>query len=185
MVECTIPEEAELGRDEADNPGLQPNSPEERTDLPDGFWALYMDGSSNMSGTGVGLILVNPDGIIAECALRFEFPATNNGAEYEALIAGLRIAKELEVDQLQVYSDSQLVVGQVSENYEAQEDSMAKYLEMVKEIIPAFGSFDIKQISRAENIRADLLSKLATLALAELPKEVLFEVLKCPSTEEP
>ena len=129
--------------------------------------------------------MVNPDGIIAEYALRFEFPVTNNGAEYEALIAGLRIAKELEVDRLQVYSDSQLVVGQVSENYEAREDSMAKYLEKVKEIIPTFGSFDIKQIPRAENTRADLLSKLATLAPAELPKEVLFEVMKYLSTEEP
>ena len=185
IVECTIPEEAELERGEADNPGLQPNSPEERTDLPDGFWALYMDGSSNISGAGAGLILVNPDGIITEYALCFEFPTINNGAEYEALIAGLKIVKELEVDRLQVYSDSQLVVGQVSENYEAREDSMAKYLEKVKEIIPAFGSFDIKQIPRAENTRADLLSKLATLALAELPKEVFFEVLKCLSMEEP
>ena len=85
-----------------------------------------MDGSSNMSGTGAGLILVNPEGIIAEYALRFKFFVTNNGAEYEALIAGLKIAKELEVDRLQVYSDSQLVVGQVSRNYEAWEDSMAK-----------------------------------------------------------
>ena len=58
-----------------------------------------------------GLILVNPDGIITEYALRFEFPATNNGAEYEALIAGLKVTKALEVDRLQAYSDSQLVVG--------------------------------------------------------------------------
>ena len=62
---------------------------------------------------------------------------------------------------------------------------MAKYLKKVKEIISAFGNFDIRQIPRAENIRADLLSKLATLAPAELPKEVLFEVLRCPSTKEP
>ena len=62
---------------------------------------------------------------------------------------------------------------------------MAKYLEKIKEIIPAFGSFDIKQIPRAENIRADLLSKLVTLVLTELPKEVLFEVLKYQSMEEP
>ena len=61
---------------------------------------------------------------------------------------------------------------------------MAKYLEKVKEIIPVFGSFDIKQIPRAENTRGDLLSKLATLAPTELSKEVLFEVLKCPNTEE-
>ena len=109
----------------------------------------------------------------------------NNGAEYEALIVGLKIAKELEVDRLQAYSDSQLVVGQVNENYEAREDSMVKYLEKVKEIIPTFDSFDIRQIPRAKNIRADLLSKLATLAPTELPKEVFFEVLKCPSTKEP
>ena len=91
-----------------------------------------------------GLILVNPDGIIVEYALRFEFPVINNGAEYEALIVGLRIAKELKVDRLQAYSDSQLVVGQVSKNYEARENSMAKYLEKIKEIIPTFGSFDIR-----------------------------------------
>ena len=106
-----IPEDAELERGEADNPGLQPNYPEERTDLPDGFWALYVDGSSNMSGTGAGLILVNPKEIIMEYALHFKFSVTNNRAEYEALIVGLKIAKELEVDRLQVYSDSQLVVG--------------------------------------------------------------------------
>ena len=70
-----------------------------------------MDGSSNISGAGAGLILVNPDGIITEYALCFEFPTINNGAEYEALIVGLKITKELEVDRLQVYSDSQLVVG--------------------------------------------------------------------------
>ena len=97
----------------------------------------------------------------------------------------MRIAKELEEDRLQVYSDSQLVVGQVSRNYEAREDSMAKYLEKVKEIIPPFGSFDIKQIPRVEKIWADLLSKLATLDSTELSKEVFFEVLKCPSTEKP
>ena len=78
-----------------------------------------MDGSSNMSGVGTGLILINRKGIIIEYVLRFEFLTINNGAEYEALIAGLKIAKELEVDWLQVYSDSQLVVGQVRENYEA------------------------------------------------------------------
>ena len=64
-----------------------------------------------MSGTGAGLILISPERVIAEYALRFEFSATNNGAEYEALIAGLKITKELGIDQLQVHSDSQLVVG--------------------------------------------------------------------------
>ena len=61
---------------------------------------------------------------------------------------------------------------------------MAKYLEKVKELTPTFSSFDIRQIPRSKNTRADLLSKLATSAPAELPKGILFEVLKHPSTEE-
>ena len=100
IVKYTISKKAKLERGEADNPGLQSNSPEERIDLSDDFWALYVDGSSNMSGADAGLILVNPEGIIVEYALRFELPAINNRAEYEVLIAGLKIAKELEVDQL-------------------------------------------------------------------------------------
>ena len=68
----------------------------------------------------------------------------NNEVEYEALITGLKIAKELEVDRLKAYSDFQLVVGQVSGNYEAQEKSMIKYLEKVKNLTPTFNSFDIQ-----------------------------------------
>ena len=64
-----------------------------------------MDGSSNSAGAGAGLVLVNPEGIIVEYALHFEFSTTNNGVEYEALITKLKIARELKVDRLQVYSD--------------------------------------------------------------------------------
>ena len=61
---------------------------------------------------------------------------------------------------------------------------MVRYLEKVKELTPAFSSFNIRQIPRLENTRADLLSKLATSALAELPRGILFKVLKHPSAEE-
>ena len=102
IVECTIPKEAEPEQGKINGLKPQPNSPKEEADLSDCLWALYVDGSSNMSGTGAGLILISPEGIVVEYALRFEFPATNNGAEYEALIAGLRIAKELGIDRLRV-----------------------------------------------------------------------------------
>ena len=70
-----------------------------------------MDGSFGASGVGAGLILSNPKWVVVEYALHFDFSATNNGANYEALLAGLRIAKELGVPHLKAYSDSQLVVG--------------------------------------------------------------------------
>ncbi|EHA8591484.1 hypothetical protein COCNU_scaffold060974G000040 [Cocos nucifera] len=101
----------------------------------------------------------------------------------EALIVGLKIARKLKVDRLQVYSDFQLVVDQVSSSYEAQEESMVRYLGKVRNLTPAFDSFGIQHIPRAENARADLLSKLATSTSTELSKEVFLETLKCPTTE--
>ena len=62
---------------------------------------------------------------------------------------------------------------------------MKKYLKKVTSLILTFNIFDIQQISRMKNFRADLLSKLAILAPIELPKGVFFKVLKCPSSEEP
>ena len=82
-------------------------------------WKLSVDGASNSQGSGAGLILTSPEGIDIEYALRFGFHASNNEAEYEAVIAGLNLAHSLEVDQLEVYSDSQLVVKQIEDTYEA------------------------------------------------------------------
>ena len=73
-------------------------------------WELYVDGSSNEGGSGAGLILISPEGHQMHCALRFGFKASNNEAEYEALIAGLKLAREMKVESLKIYNDSQLVV---------------------------------------------------------------------------
>ena len=69
-----------------------------------------MDGSSNEGGSGAGLILVSPEGHGMHCALRFRFKASNNKADYEALIARLNLAKEMKVESLEIYSDSQLII---------------------------------------------------------------------------
>ena len=78
------------------------------TDLP--IWKLFVDGATNAQGSRAGLILTSSEGIDIEYALRFGFQASNNEAEYEAVIAGLSLAHSMEVDQLEVCSDSQLVV---------------------------------------------------------------------------
>ena len=78
------------------------------TDLP--IWKLFVDGATNAQGSGAGLILTSSEGIDIEYALRFGFQASDNEAEYEAVIAGLSLAHSMEVDQLEVCSDSQLVV---------------------------------------------------------------------------
>ena len=96
-------------------------------DLP--IWKLSVDGASNAQGSGAGLILTSPEGIDIEYALRFGFHASNNEAEYEVVIAGLNLDHSLEVDQLEVHSDSQLVVRQIEDTYEAKSEMMVLYLQ--------------------------------------------------------
>ena len=73
-----------------------------------------MDGSSNIKGSGIGVLLVSPDRIVIEQAIRLGFKASNNEAEYEALISGLRLAEAAGATHLIVHCDSMLVVNQVN-----------------------------------------------------------------------
>ncbi|GJY87178.1 reverse transcriptase domain-containing protein [Tanacetum coccineum] len=98
---------------------------EEREELPDP-WVLFTDGSSCIDGSEAGLIITNPEGMEFTYALRFRFNATNNEAEYEALIAGLCIARQMGVQNLQENVDSNLVANQVNGVYVAKESSMIK-----------------------------------------------------------
>nr|GEY53229.1 reverse transcriptase domain-containing protein [Tanacetum cinerariifolium] len=100
---------------------------EDREELLDP-WILFTDGSSCVDGSGAGLIIMNPEGMEFTYALRFRFKATNNEAEYEALIAGLRIASQMGIQNLQANMDSKLVANQVNEIYIAKESSMQKVL---------------------------------------------------------
>ncbi|GAV57128.1 RVT_3 domain-containing protein [Cephalotus follicularis] len=127
-----------------------------------GIWKLSVDGSSCITGSGAGLVLTSPGGWMLEYALRFKFKATNKEAEWEALIAGLMIAKHLEVRKIEASSDSQLVVGLANGEYEAREDPMVKYLSHFQGMKSAFEVLRILKVPRAENVRADQLSKLAT-----------------------
>ncbi|BFG26056.1 hypothetical protein CerSpe_123300 [Prunus speciosa] len=91
-------------------------------------WTLYVDGLSNRQGSGAGLVLKAPDQTTIEYAIRFQFQASNNEAEYEALLAGLRLAKGMGAQQLKICSDSQLVVNQILTEFKAKDTSMAAYL---------------------------------------------------------
>ncbi|GJX18764.1 reverse transcriptase domain-containing protein [Tanacetum coccineum] len=146
-------------------------------------WTLFMDGASSVKGSGVGLVLIGPSGVEHTYALRLTFDSTNNKAEYEALLAGLRIARGMNIQKLEAKVDSKLVVSQINRNYVASSDSMMKYLANAKEYIACFKSFSIKNIPKNQNQKADVLSKLASLAFNHLTKEVLVEVLNERSTK--
>ena len=87
-----------------------------------------MDGAANAQGSGAGLIQTSPNGIDVEYALRVGFQASNNEAEYEGVIVGLNLAHSMEAYQLEVSSDSQLLVKQIEDSYEARGEKTILYL---------------------------------------------------------
>ena len=151
------------------------------TDLP--IWKLSVDGASNAQGSRAGLILTSPEGINIEYALRFGFQASNNKAEYEAVIAGLNLAHSLEVHQLEVCSDSQLVVRQIEDTYEAKSGRMILYLQKVRDLLKKFMLVQVKHVPRAENSRAEALAKLAAASQEDLSSSTHVEYLVEPSID--
>nr|XP_027122043.1 uncharacterized protein LOC113738985 [Coffea arabica] len=147
-------------------------------------WVLFVDGASSKEGSGVGLLLTSPTGEELTYALRFDFPASNNEAEYEALLTGLWIPHQMGITAIRVWSDSQLVVLQVREEYETKDEVMKKYLAKVREAVALFGTFEIERVPRSQNKRADALSKLVSSSFAHLSKEVLVEVVKQKSIDQ-
>ena len=116
-----------------------------------------------------------------EYVLRFRFQASNNEAEYEAIIAGLNLADSMEADQLEICSDSQLVVKQIKDSYEARGEKMILYLKKVRELFKKFIRVQVRHVPRVENKRADALAKLATTSQEDLDRLVPVEHLPEPS----
>ncbi|GJS82150.1 reverse transcriptase domain-containing protein [Tanacetum coccineum] len=131
---------------------------------------LYTDGASNNKGSRAGLILIVPDDVEYSYALRLNFSKSNNDVEYEALLAGLRIATKMQVKDIHAFVDSKLVASQVEGSYEAKGERMIKYQEKVLELAGAFKKFWITHILRVDNSKADALRKLAGVQFVHLSK---------------
>ena len=96
-----------------------------------------------------------------EQSIRLEFPASNNEAEYEAILSGLGLAITLNASKVKIHSDSQLIVGQIRKEYKAKDECMAKYLLKVEESLSRLGEWIIEKIPRRENVQVDALAGIA------------------------
>ncbi|XP_021994240.1 uncharacterized protein LOC110890901 [Helianthus annuus] len=141
-------------------------------------WLLYTDGASNEDDAGAGLRLVSPDKHEFTYAIWLDFKSTNNEAEYEAFLDGLRLEIKMGVRHIE---DSMLVAGQINGQYEAKGNVMALYLNQAKTLLQTFYSYKVHHINRSGNKPADALSKLASTSFQHLAKDVRIEVLSNPS----
>ncbi|XP_057732944.1 uncharacterized protein LOC130948256 [Arachis stenosperma] len=144
-------------------------------------WKLHVDGASNQTFGGAGIILESPIGVVYEQSVRFEFPISNNQAEYEALIGGLTLAAEVGARRLEICSDSQVVTSQVNGSYQAKDPLLQKYLEKVKSLSQKFEEVTVHHVPRERNTRADLLSKLASTKPGEGNRSLIQGMTREPA----
>jgi ribonuclease HI len=123
---------------------------------------MYFDGSVMKEGADVGLVFILPLGVHMEYMVRLHFPASNNAAEYEALINGLRIAAELGIKRLEIRGDSKLVVGQVMKDKNCIDPKMAVYCQAMRDLEEKFHGLELHHVLRDYNKAADVLVKAAS-----------------------
>jgi ribonuclease HI len=143
-------------------------------------WIMYFDGALNLEGAGAGVLLISPQGEQLKYVLQIHYKASNNGAEYEALIHSLRIAVSLGIKRLLAFGDSKVVIEQVNKEWDCVKDTMDAYCAEIRKLEGHFEGIEFQHVPRNNNIAADVLSKLGSRR-ALVPAGVFVQDLRKPS----
>ncbi|XP_074358190.1 uncharacterized protein LOC141697610 [Apium graveolens] len=148
------------------------------------WWSLFVDGATNGDGAGAGIELISSESHKIRRVTHLAFRATNNDAEYEGLINGLKLAVEIKVENLNVFTDSMIVVYQINKGYQAKGPRTELYLKCAQRIIARFNEVRLELIPRGKNEGADELAKLGSSREATLLGVVLLDIQRQPSFPE-
>ena len=153
------------------------------TEVHSEHWTMFFDGSKMLNGSGAGVVLVSPRGDKLRYVLQIHFDSSNNEAEYEALLYGLRMAISLGVRRLMVYGDSDLVVNQVMKEWDVRSPAMTGYCNAVRKLEKKFEGLELHHIPRLKNQAANELAKIGSKREA-IPQNVFLEHIHSPSVQE-
>ncbi|CAL8152706.1 unnamed protein product [Prunus armeniaca] len=126
------------------------------------YWTMYFDGSSTETRSGAGVVIESPQGQRWQFAFQLDFKCTNNQAEYEALIIGLEILKEMKVTRVLVYGDSQLVINQLTGEYQCTRENLTLYYVTALNTAGEFSRISFVYVPRAENHEANEMAQVAS-----------------------
>jgi len=126
-------------------------------------WKLFFDGSFTQKGSGVGVLFVTPQGDLIPKSYKISFPCTNNIAEYEGLVTGLRQAIKWNIKNLLVFGDSQLVIKQVTDEYHTKDEKLLPYHRIVEDLKQHFTEIVFQQIPRANNKAVDAMATISSM----------------------
>ncbi|XP_073041873.1 uncharacterized protein [Primulina eburnea] len=125
-------------------------------------WELKFDGSSTETAAGAGIVITSPRGVKTALSFNLDFPCTKNQAEYEELVIGLEILKDLGARELLILGDSQLVLKQLSGELKCTSLSLAPYYTAASRLLDDFEEVSLVHAPRQENWEADKLAKVAS-----------------------
>jgi ribonuclease HI len=143
---------------------------------------MYFGGSLKLDGGGARVLLISPKGEQLKYVFQIMFKVSNNEAEYEALLHGLRLAVSLGIKRLLVYDDSLLVIQQVNKEWDINKDTMDAYVEEIRKLENKFSGLEIHHVDHDNNVGADVLSKLRSTRAA-VPPGVFIHELQHPSVK--
>jgi ribonuclease HI len=136
---------------------------------------MYFDGSKRVQGVGAGVVLISLHGDKLKYVLRMSFPqASNNEAEYEALLHGMKMAKACGATRLKIFEDSNLVVQQVMNIYDTINDNMLAYKNLYHYLEGTFDGCEVSHVSRNSNEEADNLANIGSQC-PPVPSGVFWE----------
>jgi ribonuclease HI len=138
---------------------------------------MSFDGACSSSGSGVVIVLVSLEKIMNPHSHRLEFACTNNEAEYEALIQGMILAQEMNIEHIIVIGNSELVINQVTQRYKTKKERLKLYFKGVNELMESLSFFNISFIPRDKNQKADSLASMASLSNPDdIQRKTYFQV---------
>jgi ribonuclease HI len=141
---------------------------------------MYFNGTLNLEGAGAGVLFISPQGEQLKYVLKIHYKASNNGAEYEALIHRLRIVVSLGIKRLLAFGDSKVVIEQVNKEWDCVKDTMDAYCAKIRKLEGHFEGIEFQHVPRNNNVAADMLSKLGSRR-ALVPAGVFVQDLRKPS----
>ena len=140
-------------------------------------WIMHFDGSKMLAGLGAGVVLTSPTRDTVQYVLQILYTDSNNAAEYDALLHGLRMAVSMDIQRLEVHGDSNLAISQINGDFDAKDPKMVAYHNAIRKMSARFEGLEFHHVARENNQAADILARIGAKRDAVPPPTSFEEVV--------
>ena len=137
---------------------------------------MYFDRASAQSSIGVGVVLISPYKENIHLSYKLDFKTMNIVAKYEALLLGVKVAKEMGIMCINIFGDTDLIIQHINDNFQTKNIRLKAYRDKVWKLRDSFMFFELSYIPRDLNYLADSLAVSASMFIPPLPPKLSYDV---------